>query len=478
MGTSAWLISRAAQHPSEASLTLAIVGVQFFGLSRGFLRYGERLVGHDAALRVLAEPPRARVRAARSGGSRRSPGLPAWRPRGPLRRRRGLAAGRRTPGAPALLRGSARRGGDGCCAVVVPPTGRPRPPRRPGPLGDGRALADRAPGPARGVTPGHRARRALGRRGRSRGGCARTAGDGSGRRAAGPDRRVGRPVAPRRAARRRHHRDRPRPHDRPGRVGQLGRPDARGRRHPRRLAQRRAPRRPGTRPAGCVRAGLAVARRDPGPPALTRRGGPGVRGHGRRRRWSTTRRTRWRCATGRTRSPCAGSGPPTPVPDAPRCGAWTWSCAPDDGWPWSARAGRASRHWPTSWCGSSRPTRERRSLDGVPLERLAADDVRRVVGLVEQSPHLFDTTLAENLRVGRRARHATPNSRASWPGSVWARGWRDSPTGSATAVGPRGTPVGRAAPAGRRRPRPAGRLPHPGARRAGASTSIPPPPTR
>ncbi len=55
MGTSAWLIARASQHPSEASLTLAIVGVQFFGLSRGFLRYGERLVGHDAALRVLAD---------------------------------------------------------------------------------------------------------------------------------------------------------------------------------------------------------------------------------------------------------------------------------------------------------------------------------------------------------------------------------------------------------------------------------------
>jgi thiol reductant ABC exporter CydC subunit len=55
MATSAWLISRAAQHPAEASLTLAIVGVQFFGLSRGFLRYGERLVGHDAALRVLAD---------------------------------------------------------------------------------------------------------------------------------------------------------------------------------------------------------------------------------------------------------------------------------------------------------------------------------------------------------------------------------------------------------------------------------------
>jgi ATP-binding cassette subfamily C protein CydC len=55
MGTSAWLISRAALHPTEASLTLAIVGVQVFGLSRGFLRYGERLVGHDAALRVLGD---------------------------------------------------------------------------------------------------------------------------------------------------------------------------------------------------------------------------------------------------------------------------------------------------------------------------------------------------------------------------------------------------------------------------------------
>jgi ATP-binding cassette subfamily C protein CydCD len=55
MGTSAWLISRAALHPSEASLTLAIVGVQVFGLSRGFLRYGERLDGHDAALRVLGD---------------------------------------------------------------------------------------------------------------------------------------------------------------------------------------------------------------------------------------------------------------------------------------------------------------------------------------------------------------------------------------------------------------------------------------
>lgn len=54
MATSAWLLSRAAQHPSESALAVAIVLVQLFALSRGFLRYGERLIGHDAAFRVLA----------------------------------------------------------------------------------------------------------------------------------------------------------------------------------------------------------------------------------------------------------------------------------------------------------------------------------------------------------------------------------------------------------------------------------------
>ena len=55
IGTAGWLISRAAQHPNESALALAIVAVQFFGLSRGLCRYGERLVGHDAAFRLLAE---------------------------------------------------------------------------------------------------------------------------------------------------------------------------------------------------------------------------------------------------------------------------------------------------------------------------------------------------------------------------------------------------------------------------------------
>ena len=54
MGTSAWLISAAALHPSIAELQLAIVGVRCFGLARGGLRYGERLLSHDVTLRLLA----------------------------------------------------------------------------------------------------------------------------------------------------------------------------------------------------------------------------------------------------------------------------------------------------------------------------------------------------------------------------------------------------------------------------------------
>jgi thiol reductant ABC exporter CydC subunit len=55
IATSAWLISRSAQRPPESAVAIAIVGVQFFALSRGLFRYAERLVGHDAAFRVLRE---------------------------------------------------------------------------------------------------------------------------------------------------------------------------------------------------------------------------------------------------------------------------------------------------------------------------------------------------------------------------------------------------------------------------------------
>jgi len=53
--TSAWLISRAAQQPPILFLMVAIVAVRFFGIARGVFRYAERLAGHDAAFRWLAD---------------------------------------------------------------------------------------------------------------------------------------------------------------------------------------------------------------------------------------------------------------------------------------------------------------------------------------------------------------------------------------------------------------------------------------
>jgi len=54
LATSAWLISRAAQHPPVLYLMVAAAAVQAFGLGRAGFRYAERLAGHDAALRILA----------------------------------------------------------------------------------------------------------------------------------------------------------------------------------------------------------------------------------------------------------------------------------------------------------------------------------------------------------------------------------------------------------------------------------------
>lgn len=50
--TSAWLISAAALQPPLLTLMVAIVAVRAFGLSKGVLRYLERLASHDAALRL------------------------------------------------------------------------------------------------------------------------------------------------------------------------------------------------------------------------------------------------------------------------------------------------------------------------------------------------------------------------------------------------------------------------------------------
>lgn len=54
MAASAFIIATAALHPSIAELQVAIVGVRFFGISRGVFRYAERLVSHDLTFRILA----------------------------------------------------------------------------------------------------------------------------------------------------------------------------------------------------------------------------------------------------------------------------------------------------------------------------------------------------------------------------------------------------------------------------------------
>ena len=46
--SSGWLITMAAQHPPILTLTVAIVGVRFFGISRSVSRYAERVVSHKA----------------------------------------------------------------------------------------------------------------------------------------------------------------------------------------------------------------------------------------------------------------------------------------------------------------------------------------------------------------------------------------------------------------------------------------------
>jgi ATP-binding cassette subfamily C protein CydCD len=53
--TSGWLIVRASERPVLLTLFVAIVGVRAFGMARPLLRYVERILSHDAALRDLAD---------------------------------------------------------------------------------------------------------------------------------------------------------------------------------------------------------------------------------------------------------------------------------------------------------------------------------------------------------------------------------------------------------------------------------------
>ncbi|WOQ70208.1 thiol reductant ABC exporter subunit CydC [Microbacterium limosum] len=54
LAVSAWLIVRASEQPILLAISVAVVGVRLFALTRAVFRYTERLAGHDAALRQLA----------------------------------------------------------------------------------------------------------------------------------------------------------------------------------------------------------------------------------------------------------------------------------------------------------------------------------------------------------------------------------------------------------------------------------------
>lgn len=55
LAVSGWLLARASQHPAIVYLTVAIVAVRVLVLGRGIFRYVERLASHDVAFRILAD---------------------------------------------------------------------------------------------------------------------------------------------------------------------------------------------------------------------------------------------------------------------------------------------------------------------------------------------------------------------------------------------------------------------------------------
>lgn len=55
LAVSGYLIARAAEHPNVTALAVAVVAVRALGIGRGVFRYTERLAAHDVAFRVLAD---------------------------------------------------------------------------------------------------------------------------------------------------------------------------------------------------------------------------------------------------------------------------------------------------------------------------------------------------------------------------------------------------------------------------------------
>ncbi len=80
------------------------------------------------------------------------------------------------------------------------------------------------------------------------------------------------------------------------------------------------------------------------------------------------------------------------------------------------------------------------TLDGVELAQLDGDACRRVVGMVSQDGHVFDNTLEENLRLARRDASADAMRSALWDARLlhWAR---QLPDGLRTELGERGARI-------------------------------------
>jgi ABC-type multidrug transport system fused ATPase/permease subunit len=78
------------------------------------------------------------------------------------------------------------------------------------------------------------------------------------------------------------------------------------------------------------------------------------------------------------------------------------------------------------------------TLDRTPIDRLAGDDRRAVIGLVGQDAYLFETTIAENLRVG--SRRAPDDQLRRVLDRVGLSGWLEElPSGLSTEVGRQGS---------------------------------------
>ena len=125
IGTAAWLISKAAQHPNEAAARpWPSWPCSSSGSSRGLFRYKERLVGHDAAFRLLADLRVKVYQRPRAAGALRPALVPARRPAGPDGARRRLPAGPGHPGDPrrsASPRWSGRPPWSSCGGCCPPP---------------------------------------------------------------------------------------------------------------------------------------------------------------------------------------------------------------------------------------------------------------------------------------------------------------------------------------------------------------------